>query len=109
MSKKIGSAEWMNIFFFSVLAFGLAFLSANFTLASEEQVLVIKETFIKSFVIRFLIYYLLGLVFVLLITTVNRILIKTGVIPEFDFKRLMKIGFVIMFVFIAIGTYLFLS
>lgn len=107
--SKMGSAEWMNIFFFTILAFGLAFLSANFTLASEEQVLQIKETLIKSFSIRFFIYYLLGVVFVLLITTANRILIRTEVIPAFDHKRMMRIGLVIMFIMIFIGTTLFFN
>ena len=109
MKGKISSAEVMNIFFFCILGFGLAFLSSNFFLGTEENMLALKETIVKSFTIRFFIWYLLGVVFVLLITTVNRILIRTGVLPGFNYKRLMKVGLGIMFIMIFIGTYLFFA
>ena len=109
MKGKISSAEVMNIFFFCILGFGLAFLSSNFFLGTEENMLALKETIVKSFTIRFFIWYLLGVVFILLITTVNRILIRTGVLSEFNYKRLMKVGLGIMFVMIFTGTYVFFA
>ena len=107
MKWKISSAELMNIFFFCILGFCLAFLSSSFFLGTEDNMETLKETVVKSFAIRFFIWYLLGVVFVLLITTVNRILIRTGVLAEFNYKRLMKVGLGIMFVMIFIGTYVF--
>lgn len=107
--KKFTSAEYLNIFFFLVIGAGLFFLSSSFDLATTEQFNYYKEHILKYFTIRFLMWYLIGVVFVLLIGTANRVLIKTQVIESFSYKRLINLGLIIMAVIVFLGTYTYFN
>lgn len=107
--KSLTVGELMSNFFLFILGFGLAFLSANFFLGTEEVLEAMKEDLLKNFALRFFMWYLLGAVFVMLIVGANRILMKTEVIETYPYKRLITSGLIVMFVEIFIGTYIFFS